>query len=148
MPNLGEVVKLKYNNKYKTLLLQNIVKSNHPVLILEVLLNNKIRICSLSSRMSRVTKSYPSNIALKDWKRAGLNKPTYADVSTTGIIDDSNIFKTYGKLSATDIKAVITAYNNTTQRQVIEAYKVYNSGEPEYLDYFVDKEGNINYVEI
>lgn len=39
-------------------------------------------------------------------------------------------------------------YSKTTQRQVVETYKVYNSREPEYPDYFVDKKGKINYVEI
>ena len=102
----------------------------------------------MTLNINQVKSSNPHNVLLNDWKVARLHKPTYVDVSSTGIIDDSNVFRILGSITRRDWLRISTQLSKTSQRQVIETYKVYNTGEPEYLDYFVDKEGNINYVEI
>lgn len=143
----GDIVKLKYNGNYKTKLLKNIVNSDHPILILSELPNNKIRIATMSSNInSDAVKNLSRNVILTNLKGTGLSKSTYVDTSSTGIIDESNIYKVIGKVSQSDLNNILNEYSKTKQRQVIEAYKVYNTGYPEYLDYYYDDLGNIIFM--
>lgn len=137
----GDVVLLNRNGKYKTKLLQNIVKQNHPILVLYAFSNNMIRICAMSSNISTDVRNgkYSQDVILKDWQQAGLQKETYVGTDTSGTISKSLIYKTIGSLSARDRRDVLLAYNTNNQRQLLETYKIYNTGEPEYLDYYLDE---------
>ena len=142
MPKIGEVVHLRMNATYKTKVLTNLVRQKHPVLIVDVFpLTSEIKIVTMSSNINQVKIKTPSNVLLDDWKVAGLHKPTYVDVSSTGIIDDSTIFKTLTRITTKDLVKVSAQLAKTKQRQVIETYKIYNTGEPEYLDYYYDSKG-------
>lgn len=138
----GQIVNLKFNGNYKTADLKTIVNGKHPVLIIDVFSNNRIRIASMSSNMKQIQKHRPHDIVLDDWKQAGLQKQTYVNVSATGVIDDSNVYKVIGMLTPKDLNKILSAVGRTKQKQVIEAYKIYNTGEPEYLDYYFDSKGN------
>lgn len=143
MPKVGDVVHLKMNVSYKTRILTNIVRQKHPILIVDVFPStSQVKIATMSFNINQVKRSTPSNVLLDDWKIAGLHKPTYVDVSSTGIIDDSYIFKTIARITTRDLVKVSTQLSKTKQRQVIEAYKIHNTGEPEYLDYYFDSKGN------
>jgi len=137
----GQIVNLKFNGNYKTVDLKTIVNGKHPVLIIDVFSNNRIRIASMSSNMKQIQKHRPHDIVLDDWKEAGLQKQTYVNVSATGVIDDSNVYKVIGVLTRKDLNKILSAIGRTKQKQVIETYKIYNTGEPEYLDYY-DSKGN------
>lgn len=143
----GDIVLLKHNGNYRTQLLTNIVKSNHPILVLLTLSGNRIRIATMSSNInSNSVKNLSHNVVLTDLKGTGLSKPTYVDTSSTGIIDESNIYKVIGSVSQADLNTILNEYSKTKQRRVIETYKIYNTGKPEYIDYFVDNSGKINYI--
>lgn len=143
MTKRGDIVKLKYNGNYKTQLLKNIVNSNHPILILSTLPNNKIRIATMSSNInSDAVKNLSRNVILTDLNGTGLSKSTYVDTSSTGIIDESNIYKIIGKVNQSDLNNILNEYSKTNQRQVVESNKIYNTGYPEYLDYTIDTYGN------
>ena len=51
-------------------------------------------------------------------------------------------------MSLVDFQEVMRRVRKFPRRKILESGKIYNTGEPDYLDYFVDKEGEINYVEI
>lgn len=147
--NVGDIVHLKMNGNYKTNILSALVKQKHPLLVVEVFnRTSQVRIATMSSNINQVKNITPHNVLLNDWKAAGLHKPTYVDVSSTGIIDDSNVFRILGNLTRKDWLRISLQLSKTSQRQIVEAYKIYNTGYPEYLDYFIDLEGNINYVEV
>lgn len=147
--NRGDIVQLKHGGNYKTSLLSTLVKTNHLFVVLKVISNSKILISPISSNTnSNAVKNISRNVVLKSLTGTGLKKQSYVDASTTGIIDTSNVYRVIGSVSSTDLNTILNEYSKTNQRRVVEVYKVYNSGEPEYLDYFVDKEGKINYVEI
>ena len=135
MFNAGDIVLLKTNGSYKTNTLKNLVKQKHPILIIQTFpAQSKIEIATMSSNINQVKVNLPSNVLLDNWQFSGMHKPTYVDVSSTGVIDDNNVFK------------VLKQVQNTKQRQVIETYKIYNTGKPEYIDYFIDASGKINYI--
>ena len=142
------VVHLKFQGNYKTKLLKHdIVSKGHPVLVLDVLPNNQIRICTISHQMYQTDQIVqhnpprPYNVVLDDCKSANLHQPSYTDVSTTGIIDVSNVHKILGSISSQDYNKVIKQFRITKQRTVLESGKIYNTGDPEYLDYTIDKNG-------
>ena len=147
MAKRGDIVLLNHKGSYKTKLLSSIVKSNHPILVLSTLSSNRIRIATMSSNInSNSVKNLSHNVILTNLRGTGLSKPTYVDTSSTGIIDESNIYKVIGSVSQADLNTILNEYSKTKQRQVVESYKIYNTGEPEYIDYFVDNSGKINYV--
>ena len=144
MFNAGDIVLLKTNGSYKTNTLKNLVKQKHPILIIQTFpAQSKIEIATMSSNINQVKVNLPSNVLLDNWQFSGMHKPTYVDVSSTGVIDDNNVFIIIGHLSLTE---VLKQVQNTKQRQVIETYKIYNTGKPEYIDYFIDASGKINYI--
>lgn len=149
MVKRGDIVLLSHKGNYKTKLLSSIVKSNHPILVLSTLLGNKIRIATMSSNInSNSVKNLSHNVVLTDLSGTGLSKPTYVDTSSTGIIDESNIYKVIGSVSQTDLNEIINEYSKVKQRQVVETYKIYNTGEPEYLDYYYDDSGNAIFMSL
>lgn len=147
MVKRGDIVLLNHKGSYKTKLLSSIVKSNHPILVISTLPNNKIRIVTMSSNMnSNSVKNLSRNVILTDLSKTGLSKPTYVDTSSTGIIDEDNVYKIIGSVSQSELNNILNKYVKTKQRQVIETYKIYNTGEPEYLDYYYDDSGNIIFM--
>ena len=139
MYSVGDVVHLKFNGNYKTQTLKNIINQKHPVLIVNTFENNKIQIASMSSNQNQMNKNRFHDVILKEWKKSGLDKETYVDISTTGIIDESNVYKVLTRLTQKDINEVIKRLNKVSQRQILESQVVYNTGYPEYLDYKIDK---------
>ena len=153
MAKARDVVHLKFKGNYKTDLLRtDIVGNKHPVLVLETLPNDKLRICTISHKMDQtdLNKTHnpprPYNVVLYDWKQAELDYASYADVSTNGIIDASNVFKVIGSISIKDYVNVLNQFKISSQRNLLEYYKIYNTGAPEYLDYYVDDNGNTEYL--
>lgn len=63
-------------------------------------------------------------------------------MSTTGIVNETDVYKKLTTVTKKDMNNVTAQLSKTKQRQVIESYKVYNTGEPEYLDYYFDSKGN------
>lgn len=144
--NRGDIVQLKHSGNYKTSLLSTLVKTNHLFVVLKVVSNSKILISPISSNInSNAVKNISRNVVLKNLAVTGLRKQSYVDVSTTGIIDSSNVYRVTGNVSSGDMNTLLNEYNKTNQRRVVE---VYNSGEPEYLDYFIDEYGNVEYLDI
>lgn len=149
MVKRGDIVLLNHKGNYKTKLLSSIVKSNHPILVLSTLSGNRIRIATMSSNInSTAVKNLSRNVVLTSLSGTGLSKPTYVDTSSTGIIDESNIYKVIGSVSQPDLNKIINEYSKTKQRQVIEGYKIYNTGEPEYLDYYYNDSGNAIFMSL
>lgn len=150
MAKSGDVILLSKKGKYKTRLLQNIVKNNHPILVLYTFPNNNIRICAMSSNVSSDVRNgkYPQDVILKDWQQAGLQKETYVGTDTSGTISDSSIYKIIGHLTQRDLDAVLDAYNNNNRRQLLETYKIYNTGNPEYLDYYLDENRRMIFIDV
>ena len=153
MAKARDVVHLKFKGNYKTDLLRtDIVGNKHPVLVLETLPNDKLRICTISHKMDQtdLNKTHnpprPYNVALYDWKQAGLDYASYVDVSTNGIIDASNVFKVIGSISIKDYVNVLNQFKISSQRNLLEYYKIYNTGAPEYLDYYINDNGNTEYL--
>ena len=144
----GQIVNLRFDGNYKTTDLKTIVNGRHPVLIVDIFSNNKIRIASMFSNMKQIQKNRPHDIVLDDWKQAGLQKQIYVNISAIGILDDSNVYKVIGMLMHKDLNKILSVMSCTKQKQVIETYKVYNTGAPKYFDYFIDKYGNIKYLDI
>lgn len=149
MVKRGDIVLLNHKGNYKTKLLSSIVKSNHPILVLSTLSGNRIRIATMSSNInSNAVKNLSRNVILTSLNGTSLSKPTYVDTSSTGIIDESNIYKVIGSVSQPDLNKIINEYSKTKQRQVVESYKIYNTGEPEYLDYYYDDSGNAIFMSL
>ena len=149
MVKRGDIVLLSHKGNYKTKLLSSIVKSNHPILVLSTLSGNRIRIATMSSNInSNSVKNLSHSVIITSLSGTGLTKHTYVDTSSTGIIDESNIYKVIGSVSQPDLNNIINEYNKTKQRQVVESYKIYNTGEPEYLDYYYDDSGNTIFMSL
>lgn len=148
MYSIGDIVLLRFKGNYKTNDLKSIVKGYHPVLLVEILEDNKVRIASMSSNQKQMDKYRPHDVVLDDWSSSGLKKKTYVNVSATGIIDDSNIFKVIGRLTSKDLSKVLGTLKNTQQKQILECQTIHNTGYPEYLDYYYDDSGNAVFMSL
>lgn len=142
MSSIGDIVHLKIHSNYKTPLLNKIVNTKHPVLVVDKPSPTMIRIAALSSNMKQVTNSRPYNVPIIDWKKVEIPKQTYVDVGTTGVVNEVDVYKKLTTVTKKDMNNVTAQLSKTKQRQVIEAYKIYNTGDPEYLDYYFDSKGN------
>ena len=147
MYNLGDIVKLKFKGNYKTPLLQKIINGKHPMLVVDVPQKGRITIASMSSDQNQMYKKRKHDVILQDWDREGLSRQTYVDVSSTGTIDDFNVFAVVGHLTQRDLRKVLSTLKQTTQRQVIESNTIYNSGYPEFLNYKIDNFGRKVFVD-
>lgn len=143
----GDVVHLKFSNNYKTQQLKNVVNQKHPVLIVNVFSNGQIQIASMSSNQGQMDKNRFHDVILDDWVKSGLDKKTYVDVSTTGIIDSFNVHKVLTHLTNKDLFKVISRLNKVTQRQLFESNTIYNTGYPEFLNYKIDNFGRKVFVD-
>lgn len=148
MYSIGDIVLLRFKGNYKTNDLKSIVNGYHPVLLVGILQDNKVRIASMSSNQKQMDKHRPHDVVLDDWSSSGLKKKTYVNVSATGIIDDSNIFKVIGRLTSKDLSKVLGTLKNTQQKQILESQTIHNTGYPEYLDYYYDDSGNIIFMSL
>lgn len=138
MAQVGDIVKLNFKSTYRTSNLKKLLAGNHLMLITDVN-GNEIRISPISSNMVQ-TQHHESNVPIIDWQQAGLNKPSYVDVSTRGKVDVTSIHSHIGRVGRIDMRNIRRILGNTKLRRLIE--HKYNTGYPEYLDYTVDFYGN------
>lgn len=147
MYNIGDIIKLKFRGNYKTPLLQKIINGKHPMLIVDIPQKNRVTIASMSSDQKQIAKQRKHDVVLQDWDQEGLSRQTYVDVSSTGTIDDSNVFTVIGHLTQKDLRKVLSTLKQTTQRQIIESNTIYNTGYPEFLNYKLDDYGRKIFVD-
>ena len=149
MINKQNVVLLKRNYKFRTSEMNKQVSSGHPFVVLSVK-NNTINVAIISSQVTQdvIDGKYPQDYVITDIAVCGLKKPSYVSCDCRGVVSASSISKVLGTMSLVDFQEVMKRVRKFLRRKILESGKIYNTGEPEYLDYFVDKEGNINYVEI
>ena len=139
--NERNIVQLDGGKTYKTEKLKNLIDTGHYFLVLKKL-NSMITICSISSQADKWVKpEYENNIEIDNYWGTGLTKGSYVDVSTSGTIHENKVYKIKGTLNAIDFSKILKQYNITQQRQIIESFGIFNTGDPEYLDYTIDKNG-------
>lgn len=149
MINKQDVVLLKRNYKFRTSEMNKQVSSGHPFVILSVK-NNTMNVAIISSQVTQdvIDGKYPQDYVITDTAVCGLKKPSYVSCDCRGVVSASSISKVLGTMSLIDFQEVMKRIRKFPRRKILESGKIYNTGEPEYLDYFVDNGGNINYVEI
>lgn len=149
MINERDVVLLKHNHRYRTAEMHKQVSSGHPFVVLSVQ-SNTMNVAIISSQVTQavIDGKYPQDYVITDINVCGLKKPSYVSCDCRGVVPASSLLKILGTMSSDDFQEVLARVVKFPRRKILESGKVYNTGEPEYLDYFVDKEGNINYVEI
>ena len=141
----GNIIYLKKSINYQTVLLKNLVNENHTFLIMNVN-KNKLKICTMSSKIKWVQPQYPHNVLIQNYAGTGLIQPTYVDLSSSGTISDSYVYRVSGNLNSTEFSNMLKQVKFTQQRQIVESGKIYNTGDPEYLDYTIDENGNKHFL--
>lgn len=120
--NVGDIVLLDKNNDF-TGLGKSLVDSNHMFFVSKIK-DGMIRISVLSSNMNHVSDKFPSNSPVLDWKKSGLNKPSYINGNSDGWIDINQVRRKVGSLSSRDYKSIMYALKHRTfVNQKIENFK-------------------------
>ena len=120
--NVGDIVLLDKNNDF-TGLGKSLVDSNHMFFVSKIK-DGMIRISVLSSNMNHVSDKFPSNSPVLDWKKSGLNKPSYINGNSDGWIDINQVRRKVGSLSSRDYKSIMYALKHRTfVDQKIENFK-------------------------
>ena len=123
------------------LILTKLVNENHTFLVMKIT-GNKLQICTMFSKTKWVHPQYPHNVLIKNYAGTGLVQPTYVDLSSSEIISDSYVQRVSGNLNTLEFSSRLKQFKNTQQRQVVEFFGIFNTGDPEYLDYTIDENGN------
>lgn len=113
----GDIVKLKFGC-FKSLVGRQIVSSNHLFVVVD-----SENVCEISSQNNKVSGKFKWNVEIKDWKSAGLLKPSHVKTDCYGEVDDHSIFKYYGKLSEEDRSNVLSRYSASPQNTILEWYE-------------------------
>ena len=147
MISVRDIVTLKFNGSYRTPEMIKQVKMGHPFVIINED-KNTINVVEISSQVTQEVKDgkYPQDYVIEDISVCGLSKPSYVCCDCRGIILKKNIYKKFGTMSEKDFKEVVRRVKRFPRRKILESYKIYNTGEPEYLDYFYDENGTIEYL--
>lgn len=120
--NVGDIVLLDKNNDF-TGLGKSLVDSNHMFFVSKIK-DGMMRISVLSSNMNHVSDKFPSNSPVLDWKKSGLNKPSYINGNSNGWIDINQVRRKVGSLSSRDYKSIMYALKHRTfVNQKIENFK-------------------------
>lgn len=137
------IIKIDNNHKFKTALLNELVK-NHLFLVVEEY-TETIEICPISSQIIKAQEN-DANIIISEWEAAGLDKESYVGTDTVGVLDKQFVYSVLPKkLQTTDFSKVLEKINGGNIRQKLES-KIYNTGYPEYLDYQLDSNGSKHFV--
>lgn len=120
--NVGDIVLLDKNNDF-TGLGKSLVDSNHMFFVSKIK-DGMMRISVLSSNMNHVSDKFPSNSPVLDWKKSGLNKPSYINGNSNGWIGINQVRRKVGSLSSRDYKSIMYALKHRTfVNQKIENFK-------------------------
>lgn len=120
--NVGDIVLLDKNNDF-TGLGKSLVDSNHMFFVSKIK-DGMIRISVLSSNMNHVSDKFPSNSPVLDWKKSGLNKPSYINGNSDGWIDINQVRRKVESLSSRDYKSIMYALKHRKfVNQKIENFK-------------------------
>lgn len=120
--NVGDIVLLNKDNNF-TGLGKSLVDSNHMFFVSKIK-DGMMRISVLSSNMNHVSDKFPSNSPVLDWKKSGLNKPSYINGNSNGWIDINQVRRKVGSLSSRDYKSIMYALKHRTfVNQKIENFK-------------------------
>lgn len=120
--NVGDIVLLNKNNDF-TDLGKSLVDSNHMFFVSKIK-DGMMRISVLSSNMNHVSDKFPSNSPVLDWKKSGLNKPSYINGNSNGWIGINQVRRKVGSLSSRDYKSIMYALKHRTfVNQKIENFK-------------------------
>lgn len=115
---VGDIVILdKSKSRFKTKLATDLVNKNHMFLVLD---RNPITICPISSNMNKVSKRYPDNVEILNWKDANLRKPSYAGIDVRGVIGQKEVYKIVGRISNKDKWRILNTYASGRRRLKIE----------------------------
>lgn len=120
--NVGDIVLLNKDNSF-TGLGKSLVDSNHMFFVSRIK-DGMIRINVLSSNMNHVSDKFPSNSPVLDWRKSGLNKPSYINGNSNGWININQVRRKVGSLSSRDYKSIMYALKHRTfVNQKIENFK-------------------------
>lgn len=138
---------LKRNYSYRTTEMNKQVSSGHPFVVLSVK-NNTMNVAIISSQVTQdvIDGKYPQDYVITDISVCGLKKPSYVSCDCRGVVSTSSVSKVLGTMSLIDFQEVMKRVRKFSGRKILESGKIYNTGYPEYLDYFVDEERTIEYV--
>lgn len=147
MINKQDVVLLKRKGSYRTSEMQKQVNLGHPFIVLSTK-GNMINVSVISSQVTQdvLNGKYPQDYVIKDITSCGLSKSSYVSCDCRGIISQSNVVTKLGTMDVNDFNEVMKRVKKFPRRKVLECYKIYNTGEPEYLDYFYNENGTIEYL--
>ena len=107
--NKGDIVHLKWtalNGEEGTQVLQD----KHPFIVLRNNDNENIIVCVISSA-DKVSKRFPYNVAINDWEKCNLSKPSHAKTDRIANITIDDIYRKIGHLSSEDYINVMTKFN-------------------------------------
>lgn len=116
----GTIILLAKDIKYKTTLLNDLVRSNHMFYVL-ARKDDYILICPLSSNQNKMDIIYPENVILNDWEDIGLKKKSYVSTDTRGWLSIDYVIKVITKATIFDRKAIQLQSLKTKLRQKLES---------------------------
>lgn len=106
--NKGDIVHLKWT-ALNGLEGKQVLQDKHPFIILRSN-ENDIVACVISS-VDKVSKYFPYNVPIKDWKDANLTKPSHAKTDRIAKLELDDIYRKIGHLSNDDYINVMTRFN-------------------------------------
>ena len=138
-----DIVLLKRKGSYRTSEMQKQVNLGHPFVVLSTK-NNMINVSVISSQVTQdvIDGKYPQDYIIKDISSCGLTKPSYVSCDCRGIISQSNVATKLGTMKPNDFSEVMKRIKKFPRRKILESGMIYNTGEPEYLDYYYNDKGN------
>lgn len=106
--NKGDIVHLKWTalNGPEG---KQILQDKHPFIVLRSN-DDEIVACVISS-VDKVSKYFPYNVSIKDWKAANLTKPSHAKTDRIAKLNIDDIYRKIGHLSNDDYINVMTRFN-------------------------------------
>ena len=115
---IGDIVILDTRKvNFKNQFAKDLVDTHHQFLVVD---NNPIVVCPLSSKLNKVVPRFPRNIMIRDWKSAGLKRPSYVGTDTSGKIDEDDIYRVIGKATDSDLENILIGYASGGRRRTIE----------------------------
>ena len=106
--NKGDIVQLKWTalNGVEG---KQVIQNKHPFIVLRSN-EDEVIVCVVSS-VDKVSRYFPYNVNINDWKLSNLSKPCHAKTDRITKIHKDDIYRKIGYLSVDDYINVMTRFN-------------------------------------
>ena len=107
--NKGDIVQLKWT-ALNGIEGQQVIQDKHPFIVLRSN-EDEVIVCVISS-VDKVSKHFPYNVNINDWKLSNLSKPSHAKTDRIAKISIDDVYRKIGHLSSDDYIKIMTKFNS------------------------------------